>query len=97
MKIRERSMKMLKPAAVGAVMLAGVLSAQAQQVDSIRWGVPMAFGSNLVALGDAMPWVSHQLDAASGGRVKLQVFATSSFTGVPRKTIRSISKREKMS
>jgi TRAP-type mannitol/chloroaromatic compound transport system substrate-binding protein len=34
----------------------------------------MAFGSNLVALGDAMPWVAQQLDKMSGGRIKLQVF-----------------------
>ncbi len=48
-------MHILKSAAVGAAMTLGAMSAQAQQIDSIRWGVPMAFGSNLVALGDAMP------------------------------------------
>ncbi len=67
-------MHVLKSVAVGAAMTLGALSAQAQQIDSIRWGVPMAFGSNLVALGDAMPWVAQNIDAASGGRIKLQVF-----------------------
>lgn len=40
----------------------------------MRWGIPMAFGSNLVALGDTMPWVSQQLERVSSGRIRLQVF-----------------------
>lgn len=64
----------VKYAAVGAAMMLGVVSAQAQQVDAVRWPVPMAFGSNLVALGDVMPWVAQQLDKVSGGRIKLQIF-----------------------
>ena len=67
-------MNILKGAAVGAAMMLGAASAQAQQFDAIRWPMPMAFGSNLVALGDAMPLVAAQLDKVSGGRVKLQVF-----------------------
>ena len=42
--------------------------------ENVRWGIPMAFGSNLVALGDTMPWVSEQLKKVSGGTVNLQVF-----------------------
>jgi TRAP-type mannitol/chloroaromatic compound transport system substrate-binding protein len=34
----------------------------------------MAFGSNLVALGDTMPWVAQQLEKTSGGRIKMQIF-----------------------
>lgn len=67
-------MKKLGYAAFGAAMLMGVSAAPAQQVEAVRWPVPMAFGSNLVALGDAMPWVAQQLDKASGGRIKLQIF-----------------------
>ena len=37
-------------------------------------GVPMAFGSNLLALGDTMPWVSETLKKISGGTINLQVF-----------------------
>jgi TRAP-type mannitol/chloroaromatic compound transport system substrate-binding protein len=63
-------------AAVAAFTLAtaplGV--AKAQDVDAIRWGIPMAFGSNLVALGDTMPWVAQQLEKVSAGRIKMQVF-----------------------
>ena len=50
----------------GAVSLAlayGVLaSGTAHAVDRVRWAVPMAFGSNLIALGDTMPWVAQQLE-----------------------------------
>jgi TRAP-type mannitol/chloroaromatic compound transport system substrate-binding protein len=42
--------------------------------ENVRWGIPMAFGSNLVALGYTMPWVSEQLKKVSGGTVNLQVF-----------------------
>ncbi len=64
---------------ISAGLLAGLLgtslqTANAQETDSVRWGVPMAFGSNLVALGDTMPWVSQQLERASDGNIKLQVF-----------------------
>jgi TRAP-type mannitol/chloroaromatic compound transport system substrate-binding protein len=48
--------------------------AKAQDVDAVRWGIPMAFGSNLVALGDTMPWVAQQLEKVSAGRIKMQVF-----------------------
>ncbi|MBK7563821.1 MAG: TRAP transporter substrate-binding protein [Propionivibrio sp.] len=42
--------------------------------ETVRWGVPMAFGSNLIALGDTMPWVSETLKKISGGSINLQVF-----------------------
>lgn len=64
---------------IAAGLVAGALglapqAASAQETDTVRWGIPMAFGSNLVALGDTMPWVSQQLEKTSGGRIKLQVF-----------------------
>jgi TRAP-type mannitol/chloroaromatic compound transport system substrate-binding protein len=71
---REYRMKWFTSAAAAAALLAAATTAQAQQIDAVRWPVPMAFGSNLVALGDAMPWVAQQLDKMSGGRIKLQVF-----------------------
>ncbi len=57
-----------------AVALTTGQTVRAQDIDTVRWGIPMAFGSNLVALGDTMPWVAQQLDRASGGKIKLQVF-----------------------
>ncbi|MFN5164374.1 MAG: TRAP transporter substrate-binding protein [Pseudomonadota bacterium] len=57
---------------LAAAMLAAAPFAAAQE--NLRWGVPMAFGSNLTALGDTMPWVSEQLKRVSGGTINLQVF-----------------------
>ncbi|MDO9479981.1 MAG: TRAP transporter substrate-binding protein [Hydrogenophaga sp.] len=62
----------LKALALAASMVAMTLPATAQE--TVRWGIPMAFGSNLTALGDTMPWVSEQLKKVSGGTVNLQVF-----------------------
>jgi TRAP-type mannitol/chloroaromatic compound transport system substrate-binding protein len=56
----------------GLVLTLSAPLAMAQEV--LRWGVPMAFGSNLTALGDTMPWVSEQLKRVSGGSINLQVF-----------------------
>ena len=67
-------MKLLKAGVVAAALVASSSFAQAQTIDTIRWGVPMSFGSNLLALGDTMPWVAQQLDKVSGGKIKLQVF-----------------------
>jgi len=67
-------MKKFLVSATLAMALAAGQPAQAQDIDNVRWGIPMAFGSNLVALGDTMPWVAQQLERASGGRIKLQVF-----------------------
>jgi TRAP-type mannitol/chloroaromatic compound transport system substrate-binding protein len=67
-------MKRHVAAAALAFALAAGQNAHAQEIDTVRWGIPMAFGSNLVALGDTMPWVAQQLDRASGGKIKLQVF-----------------------
>jgi len=65
-----------KGAALGAAIAAATVLAAggAAAQDRIRWGVPIAFGTNLTALGDTLPWVAEQLDAASGGRIKLQLF-----------------------
>ena len=63
---------LLKPLALAATVALFAAPATAQEV--VRWGVPMAFGSNLTALGDTMPWVSEQLKKISGGSINLQVF-----------------------
>lgn len=67
-------MKLLKAGVVAAALVASSSLAQAQSVEAVRWGVPMAFGSNLTALGDTMPWVAKELEKVSGGKIKLQVF-----------------------
>jgi TRAP-type mannitol/chloroaromatic compound transport system substrate-binding protein len=67
-------MNRIKIALIAAALAAVPSLAQAQQPDTVRWGVPMAFGSNLVALGDTMPWVAKELEKVSGGKIKLRVF-----------------------
>jgi TRAP-type mannitol/chloroaromatic compound transport system substrate-binding protein len=41
---------------------------------SVRWRVPVAFGTNLPALGDNILYVSEQTRAVSGGRMQLDVY-----------------------
>jgi TRAP-type mannitol/chloroaromatic compound transport system substrate-binding protein len=62
----------LKTLALAAALTSVATAATAQE--TVRWGIPMSFGSNLTALGDTMPWVSEQLKKVSGGTVNLQVF-----------------------
>lgn len=60
-------------AAVAAALGVGAVH-PAEAQDRLRWGVPIAFGSNLTALGDTLPWVAQTLNKASGGRITFQVF-----------------------
>lgn len=62
----------LKSLAATAALALAAFGAHAQE--NVRWGIPMAFGANLTALGDTMPWVSEQLKKVSGGTINLQVF-----------------------
>lgn len=48
--------------------------ADAAKGDRVRWGVPIAFSSNLIALGDTLPWVAKQLEAMSDGDVRFEIF-----------------------
>ncbi|MEL0611605.1 TRAP transporter substrate-binding protein [Marinomonas arenicola] len=66
----------MKKALITATCLAGLTFSAASHADfdKIRWQVPMAFSSSLIALGDTMPEVSKMVKETSGGRVNLQVF-----------------------
>ena len=46
----------------------------AKAVQGIHWRVPVAFGTNLPAVGDNILYVSDILSRSSSGRIKLQVF-----------------------
>jgi TRAP-type mannitol/chloroaromatic compound transport system substrate-binding protein len=67
-----RNEKRFKALALAASL--ALIAAPASAQENVRWGVPMAFGSNLTALGDTMPWVSETLKKISGGTINLQVF-----------------------
>lgn len=43
----------LKTVALAPTVVVAAAPAAAQE--TVRWGIPMAFGSNLLALGDTMP------------------------------------------
>jgi TRAP-type mannitol/chloroaromatic compound transport system substrate-binding protein len=61
--------------AAGAMLVgSAIISSPAEAQERVRWPVPMAFASNLTALGDTMPWVAEQLKAMSGGSIDLRIF-----------------------
>ncbi|WP_193368966.1 TRAP transporter substrate-binding protein [Pelagibius marinus] len=67
----------LRPAVILGGLLAFTLGAAqgtAEAAEKIRWKVPVAFGTNLPALGDNIVYVADALKAASGGAVQFKVF-----------------------
>ncbi len=66
--------KGLSAAMAGLSLVAAAAPATAQEVQDVRWAVPISFSSNLTALGDALPWVAERVSAASGGKITFQVF-----------------------
>jgi TRAP-type mannitol/chloroaromatic compound transport system substrate-binding protein len=73
MKSNQREMlkRALGAALIGASL---VLGSVAQAAENVRWKVPVAFGTNLPALGDNINYVAEALNAASGGTVQFKVF-----------------------
>lgn len=59
--------------AIVMAVVAGSSDAYAQAKEKVRWAVPIAFPSNLQALGDTLPWVAQRLDEITAGAVKLEV------------------------
>ena len=41
---------------------------------SVRWCLPVAFGTNLPGLGDNALFIAEQISAVSGGRIEFEVF-----------------------
>lgn len=70
------SKKLLAGVATCAVMTMAYTApaAMAEELDKIKWAVPISFSSKLTALGDTLPWVAQQINAASGGKVVFEVF-----------------------
>lgn len=58
---------------VAATAFSLALAAPAAAQERVRWGVPIAFGSNLTALGDTLPYVAQQLNRMSAGRINIVV------------------------
>jgi len=55
------------------ILAAGLAVTPADAQERVRWGVPIAFGSNLTALGDTLPYVAQLLNRMSGGRIQFIV------------------------
>jgi len=73
------NIKHMLKSGVSIACFAGLLAtvtapAHAEEVEKLKWAVPISFSSNLTALGDTLPWVAKQLDRASGGNIVLEVF-----------------------
>lgn len=60
-------------AMAGSLAMAPTTDATAAE-DKVRWKVPVAFGTNLPALGDNIVYVADALKASSGGDVQFKVF-----------------------
>lgn len=61
-------------AACATLTLATALPAHAEDVQRVKWAVPISFSSSLTALGDTLPWVADTMQAVSGGKIQLEVF-----------------------
>jgi TRAP-type mannitol/chloroaromatic compound transport system substrate-binding protein len=59
--------------AAAASLALGLGAGEAAAQERVRWGVPIAFGSNLTALGDTLPYVADLLKKMSNGRIDLRV------------------------
>lgn len=68
--------KTLFQGAAAAVLTTTITAsfAEAQEVDKLRWAVPISFSSNLTALGDTLPWVAERLAKVSGGNIQFEIF-----------------------
>jgi TRAP-type mannitol/chloroaromatic compound transport system substrate-binding protein len=73
MALLDRLGRRVALSAAAATIALGLGLGEAAAQERVRWGVPIAFGSNLTALGDTLPWVADRLRAMSGGRIDLRV------------------------
>ncbi len=73
--------KTLISTAVIAAAAAAVIPAQA--ADNILLKTPIAFGSNLPALGTPIVWVSEQLNLVSDGSIKMKIYEPGKLVGPP--------------
>ncbi|CCQ74544.1 TRAP transporter substrate-binding protein [Magnetospira sp. QH-2] len=67
-------MNKLLGAALVAASVVSISTTDALSADKVRWKVPIAFGSNLPALGDNILYVAEKVKEASNGAVQFKVF-----------------------
>lgn len=78
LRTRRTTTRVVRALALSALALGATVQmtspAEAQKAERIRWSVPIAFPSTLLALGDTLPWVAKRLEEQSGGNIKFEVF-----------------------
>ena len=57
-----------------SIVSAGVAMASSAQAKDLRWKMPVAFSTKLPGLGSPAAWVADNLNASSGGTIKVKVF-----------------------
>lgn len=70
--------KSVRGAAVAAATIGATVGAiapaAAEDIQKLKWAVPISFSSSLTALGDTLPWVAETVSNASGGNIQFEVF-----------------------
>jgi TRAP-type mannitol/chloroaromatic compound transport system substrate-binding protein len=61
-------------ATVVVALLGAAIAAPAAAAEKVRWKIPVAFATNLPALGDNIVYVAQQLEVATGGDIQFKVF-----------------------
>lgn len=61
-------------AATSVATIGALAPANAEEVQKVKWAVPISFSSSLTALGDTLPWVADRVSKASGGDIQFEVF-----------------------
>ncbi|MGD8430761.1 MAG: TRAP transporter substrate-binding protein [Ectothiorhodospiraceae bacterium] len=61
-------------AVAGGLVTASAMAPSANAADSVRWKMPIAFASNLPALGTPSQYVAKHLNTMSGGKVQVRVY-----------------------
>lgn len=72
MNLGERLERTIVATCTATVLCAS--SAVAEEVQKLKWAVPISFSSSLTALGDTLPWVAEQVNKTSGGAIEFEVF-----------------------
>jgi TRAP-type mannitol/chloroaromatic compound transport system substrate-binding protein len=72
--LRRGAIRTLAVSAAVLAFAAGLANTAEAKSDRVRWSVPIAFGTNLTALGDTLPWVVDSLAKTSDGKIKFEVF-----------------------
>ncbi|CAA7627541.1 TRAP transporter substrate-binding protein [Magnetospirillum sp. SS-4] len=72
--MRRGALRTLAASAATLALATALANPADAKSDRVRWSVPIAFGTNLTALGDTLPWVANSLTQMSDGKIKFEIF-----------------------